>query len=107
MIATERTPHANVLIGIRLALLPVASSPFDDVQRRRRRMENQGTVRVQFLPVGRNRREWMWTARDESSNTITISGQRFDSLGKAVRDARSQLDDANGYDGTDGGPWAA
>lgn len=71
-------------------------------------MENHGTVRVQFLPVGRNRREWMWTARDESSNTITISGQRFDSLGKAVRDARSQLDEVNGYgDGSDGGPWAA
>lgn len=51
-----------------------------------------GTVKVQFCPVGRERREWMWKARDES-NRITISGQRFDSLGDAVRDAREQIDD--------------
>lgn len=51
---------------------------------------HQGPVRVQFVPVGRDRREWMWKARDES-NTITISG-RFDSLGDAVRDARTQID---------------
>ena len=54
-------------------------------------MDTNGTVKVQYLPVGRNRREWMWKARDES-NTITISGQRFDSLGDAVRDARTQID---------------
>jgi hypothetical protein len=48
------------------------------------------SVTVQFLPVGRERREWMWKARDES-NTITISG-RFDSLSDAVRDARTQID---------------
>jgi hypothetical protein len=47
-------------------------------------------VTVQFVPVGRERREWMWKARDES-NTITISG-RFDSLSDAVRDARTQID---------------
>lgn len=71
-------------------------------------MENNATVRVQFLPVGKNRREWMWKARDESSNTITISGQRFDSLDKAVRDARSQLDGTATYgDDPDGGGWAA
>ena len=49
-----------------------------------------GPVKVQFVPVGRERREWMWKARDES-NTITISG-RFDSLSDAVRDARTQID---------------
>ena len=59
-------------------------------------------VKVQFVPVGRHRREWMWKARDES-NTITISGQRFDSLSDAVRDARTQFlglsdDDAGGDD---------
>jgi hypothetical protein len=46
---------------------------------------------VQFVPVGRNRREWMWKARDEDSNTISISGQRFESLTDAVRDARTQI----------------
>jgi len=40
--------------------------------------------------VGRDRREWMWKARDES-NTISISGQRFVSLTEAVRDAREQV----------------
>jgi hypothetical protein len=49
-----------------------------------------GVVKIQFIPVGRHRREWMWKARDES-NTITISGQRFDSLDDAVRDARTQI----------------
>lgn len=52
---------------------------------------HQAALRVQFLPVGRERREWMWKARDES-NTITISGHRFDSVGDAVRDARTQID---------------
>ena len=52
--------------------------------------EGTGTVRVQFMPVGRDRREWMWKARDES-NTISISGQRFVSLTEAVRDAREQV----------------
>jgi hypothetical protein len=52
---------------------------------------NTATVKVQFVPVGRNRREWMWKARDEDSNTISISGQRFESLTDAVRDARTQI----------------
>lgn len=52
---------------------------------------NTATVRVQFVPVGRNRREWMWKARGEDSNTISISGQRFESLTDAVRDARTQI----------------
>jgi hypothetical protein len=59
-----------------------------------------GAVKVQFLPVGRDRREWMWKARDES-NTITISG-RFDSLSDAVRDARSQIDGLATDDDPDG-----
>lgn len=63
-------------------------------------------IRVQFVPVGRDRREWMWKARDES-NTIAISGQRFDSLGDAVRDARSQIDGLAGDDDRDDGPYAA
>ena len=50
-----------------------------------------GRCKVQFVPVGRNRREWMWKARDEDSNTISISGQRFESLTDAVRDARTQI----------------
>jgi hypothetical protein len=48
-----------------------------------------GMVRVQFKPVGR-RREWMWKVRDES-NTISISGQRFESLTAAMRDARERV----------------
>jgi hypothetical protein len=52
---------------------------------------NAGSVKVQFVPVGRHRREWMWKARDEDSNTISISGQRFDTLTDAVRDARTQI----------------
>jgi hypothetical protein len=63
-------------------------------------------VKVEFKPVGRNRREWMWKARDES-NTITISGQRFDSLLDAMRDAREQIDELAGDDGPDDGPFAA
>ena len=57
-----------------------------------------GTLKVQFVPVGRHRREWMWKARDEESNTISISGQRFESLTDAVRDARTQIprDDDDG-----------
>jgi hypothetical protein len=69
-------------------------------------METIGTVKVQFMPVGRNRREWMWKARDES-NTITISGQRFDSLGDAVRDARTQIDSAADLGDGDDGPFVA
>ena len=72
-------------------------------------MENVGqaaTVRVQFKPVGRTRREWMWKARDES-NTIAISGQRFESLDDAVRDARIQFDVAIDDDRDDDGcPFA-
>lgn len=52
---------------------------------------NTASVKVQFVPVGRHRREWMWKARDEDSNTISISGQRFESLTDAVRDARTQI----------------
>ena len=65
-------------------------------------------MKVQFVPVGRTRREWMWKARDESSNTITISG-RFDSLSDAMRDAREQFEDGlPGPDlGDDDGPFAA
>ena len=72
-------------------------------------MENGGqaaTVRVQFKSVGRTRREWMWKARDES-NTIAISGQRFESLDDAVRDARTQLDVMIDDGGDDDGPFAA
>ena len=59
---------------------------------------NTGTLKVQFVPVGRHRREWMWKARDDESNTISISGQRFESLTDAVRDARTQIrrDDDDG-----------
>ena len=64
---------------------------------------NTGTLKVQFVPVGRHRREWMWKARDEDSNTISISGQRFESLTDAVRDARTQIPG----DDDDDGPEAA
>ena len=63
-------------------------------------------VKVQFMPVGRERREWMWKARDES-NTISISGQRFDSLGDAVRDAHSHIDGLDDDRNPDDGPFAA
>jgi len=63
-------------------------------------------VKVQFMPVGRERREWMWKARDES-NTIAISGQRFDSLSDAVRDARTQIVSVDVDGGDDEGPFAA
>ena len=66
-------------------------------------------VKVQFVPVGRHRREWMWKARDES-NTITISGQRFESLSDAVKDARTQflgLSEDDDDDGGDDGPAVA
>jgi len=63
-------------------------------------------MKVQFMPVGRSRREWMWKVRDES-NTITISGQRFDSLGDAVRDAREQVHDLGGFEPDDDRPFAA
>jgi len=63
-------------------------------------------VKVQFVPVGRHRREWMWKARDES-NTITISGQRFDSLSDAVRDARTQFLGLPEDGGDDDGPAVA
>jgi hypothetical protein len=69
-------------------------------------LEENGTVKVQFLPVGRHRREWMWKARDES-NTITISGQRFDSLSDAMRDAREQIDGLAPDDPEDDDPFAA
>ena len=63
-------------------------------------------VRVQFMPVGRERREWMWKARDES-NTISISGQRFDSLGDALRDAHVRIDGLADDRDPDDGPFAA
>jgi len=62
-------------------------------------------VKVEFKPVGRHRREWMWKAREEESNTISISGQRFDSLTDAVRDAREHLGDED--ESNDDGPEAA
>jgi hypothetical protein len=71
------------------------------------------SVKVQFIPVGRSRREWMWKARDENDQTtITISGQRFDSLSEAVRDARTQIEgtepaDDGRDDDPDGGPFVA
>ena len=65
-------------------------------------------VKVQFVPVGRHRREWMWKARDEdNANTITISGQRFESLGEAVRDAREQIDGLAATEDGDFGPSVA
>ncbi len=64
-------------------------------------------MRVQFMPVGRTRREWMWKARDEESNTIAISGQRFDSLTDAVRDAREQIEGEAGPLPPDDDPFAA
>jgi len=63
-------------------------------------------VKVEFVPVGRNRREWMWKARDDS-NTITISGHRFDSLSDALRDAREQIDGLDAPDPMDNGPFVA
>jgi hypothetical protein len=64
------------------------------------------SLKVQYVPVGRERREWMWKARDES-NTITISGQRFDSLSDAVRDARTQNGLPVDDDPDDDGPAVA
>lgn len=69
-------------------------------------MEPGVGVKVQFVPVGRDRREWMWKARDES-NTITISGHRFDSLNAAIRDARFQISGISDDDGNDDGPEVA
>ena len=69
-------------------------------------MDTHGMLKVEYLSVGRNRREWMWKARDES-NTITISGQRFDSLGEAVRDARTQIDGVEPIDDDDDRPFVA
>ena len=66
---------------------------------------SSGGVKVEFKPVGRHRREWMWKAREEESNTISISGQRFDSLTEAVRDAREHLGDDDEVD--DDGPDAS
>ena len=64
-------------------------------------------VKVQFKPVGRGGHEWIWKARDES-NTISISGQRFESLSDAVRDARIQIDGLDESPGPDDDtPFAA
>ena len=70
--------------------------------------ETSMAVKVQFKPVGRSGHEWIWKARDES-NTIAISGQRFDSLSDAVRDARIQIDGLDSTDDNDDddGPFAA
>jgi hypothetical protein len=54
-------------------------------------LTSNAPTRVRFVPVGRDRREWMWKARDEGSKTIEISGQRFASLTAAVRDARTHF----------------
>jgi hypothetical protein len=70
------------------------------------RAEHGGVVKVQFVPVGRDRRAWMWKARDET-NTITISGQRFDSLHDAVRDARTQISALNAVESDDDDPEVA
>jgi hypothetical protein len=63
---------------------------------------DQHGLKVQYVSVGRDRREWMWKAkpRDEESKTITISGHRFGSLLDAVRDARGQISglDADEWD---------
>jgi hypothetical protein len=48
----------------------------------------------------------MWKARDES-NTISISGQRFDSLGDAVRDAHTRIDGLDDDHDPDDSPFAA
>jgi hypothetical protein len=48
----------------------------------------------------------MWKARDES-NTISISGQRFDSLGDAVRDAHTRIDGLADAHDPDDDPFAA
>jgi hypothetical protein len=69
-------------------------------------VEHGAGVKIQFVPVGRDRREWMWKARDDS-NTITISGQRFDSLNDAVRDARVQISGLPDDDGDEAGPNVA
>jgi hypothetical protein len=63
-------------------------------------------VRVQFKPVGRERREWMWKARDDS-NTISISGQRFDSLADALRDAHTYIGALRDDRDPDDSPFAA
>jgi hypothetical protein len=63
-------------------------------------------VKVEFVPVGRNRREWMWKARNDS-NTITISGHRFESLTDAMRDACEQFDVGGTPESADDGPFAA
>jgi len=56
-------------------------------------------VRVQFLLVGRAQRTWRWAVRDDRTNTIAISGERFPSLRDAMRDARARL----GRRGREGG----
>lgn len=48
-------------------------------------------MRVQFLLVGRAQRAWRWAVRDDRSNTIAISAERFPSLRDALRDARARL----------------
>ena len=68
--------------------------------------DHSESVKVQFVPVGRHRREWMWKVRD-GSDTITISGQRFDSLSDAVRDARTQFLGLPDDEGDDDGPAVA
>ena len=79
-------------------------TPVESEGRRHARLSKNATVKVQFVPVGRHRREWMWKARDEESNTISISGQRFESLTTpcGTRARRSLGDDDD-----DDGPAAA
>jgi len=61
-------------------------------------------LKVQYVSVGRDRREWMWKAkaRNDDSKTITISGLRFGSLLDAVRDARAQISGLDRDDWDDG-----
>jgi len=93
-------------LSVALRLHSVSCSPSLPSESGGRSRDVDG-MKVQFVPVGRSRREWMWKARDESSNTITISG-RFDSLSDAMRDAREQFEDGiPGPDSGDDGPFAA
>jgi len=74
------------------------------------RSGDQHGLEVQYVAVGRDRREWMWKARrrdDDDNKTITISGHRFHSLLEAVRDARAQIHGLAGWDDWDDGPAVA
>jgi hypothetical protein len=55
-------------------------------------------MKIEFLPVGREPRGWIWKATGETK-IVNISGQRFASLDDAIKDARSQLDEDGPDDG--------